>query len=59
MFDSILRFIIGSGLILLGICALVHICARNKYSFKYESTKRKFEIYPNKDKTRKSKDNLD
>lgn len=59
MFYNILKVLLCSGLLLLGICALVHICAKHKYSFKYESTKRKFEIYPNKDRPRKSQNNLD
>lgn len=41
---------------LCGLCFLVHICSKNKYSFKYESSKRKFELYPNsRDKTQTPK----
>ena len=39
--------LVGVGVFLLGLGILIHICSKNKYSFKYESTKRKFEIYPN------------
>lgn len=33
-----------------GIGFLIHICSKNKYVFKYSSSKRKIEIYPAKDK---------
>lgn len=59
MLDTIVKFLLCSGCFLFGIGVLVHICANHKYSFSYESTKRKFEIYPNKDRPRKSQNNLD
>ena len=31
----------------LGLSFLVHICAKKRYSLKYQSAKRKIEIYPN------------
>lgn len=40
-------FLFGGGIFLLGLCILIHRCSKDKYSFKYESHKRKFEIYPN------------
>nr|DAZ79050.1 MAG TPA: hypothetical protein [Caudoviricetes sp.] len=33
---------------------MIHICSKRGYSFKYESTKRKFEIYPNPTDSNKS-----
>lgn len=47
MILDIIKILSCSGLFLLVLSVLVHICAKHKYSFKYESTKRKFEIYPN------------
>lgn len=34
----------------LGLSWLIHICAKHDYSLVYQSQKRKFEIFPNKDK---------
>ena len=46
MLNSILSWLIGVGIFFGGLCFFVHICSKNKYSCKYESLKRKFEIYP-------------
>lgn len=45
--NSLTLCLIGGGFFLLALCILIHRCSKDKYSFKYESTKRKFEIYPN------------
>lgn len=48
MLSTIFKCLAGTGIFfLLGLGFLVHICSKSKYSVKYESTKRKFEIYPN------------
>lgn len=47
MFNALLNWFIAVGIFSIGLCFLVHICSKSKYSFKYESTKRKIEIYPN------------
>ena len=35
----------------LGLAYLVHMCAKNKYTLKYSSKKRKIEIHPSQDKS--------
>lgn len=54
MIETIATWLIGTGIFVFGLSFLVHICSKNKYSFSYESAKRKFEIYPNnKNKSQK------
>ena len=51
MLNTFLSWLIGVGTFLFGLSFIVHICSKSKYSIKYESVKRKIEIYPNsKDK---------
>ena len=45
---SLSKILIGGGFFLLALCVLIHICSKDECSFKYESTKRKFEIHPHK-----------
>lgn len=47
---NILKILVLLVTFFLGMSFLVHICAKNKCSFKYTSTKRKIEICP-KDKS--------
>ena len=52
-------FIIGTFFVL-SIAFLIYICHRCKYSFTYQSKKRKIEIYPNSsDKPHKTKQLLE
>ena len=56
MLNYILSWLIGVGIFFGGLCIFVHICSKNKYSCKYESAQRKFELYPNsRDKTQTPK----
>lgn len=45
--NSLALGFISGAFFLIALCILIHRCSKDKYSFKYESTKRKFEIYPN------------
>ena len=57
---NLTKILIGGGFFLVALCVLIHICSVDKCSFKYESTKRKFEIHPhNKDKPQISKKTTD
>lgn len=47
MLKIICGVMISIGVFCIGMCFLVKTCSKNGYSFKYKSTKRKFEIYPN------------
>ena len=49
-FNSLALYLVGGGFFLIGLCVLIHICSKDQCSLKYESTKRKFEIHPHKDK---------
>ena len=44
-----LMVILIIGAFFVGLALLIYMCAKNEYSFSYQSTKRKFEIYPNKE----------
>ena len=43
----IIALLVGS-FFLLALCILIHRCSKDGYSFKYQSQKRKIEIYPNR-----------
>lgn len=45
--QALTLLLFGGAFFLLGLCVLIHRCSKDKYSFKYESKKRKIEIYPN------------
>ena len=60
MLNHILSWLIGVGIFFGGLCIFVHICSKSKYSFKYESSKKKFEFYPNsRDKTQTPKTTIE
>ena len=60
MLSTILKCLAGTGIFfLIGLCFLVHICSKSKYSVKYQSTKRKFEIYPNSKSQTPKKQHID
>jgi hypothetical protein len=42
----IIALLVGS-FFLLALCILIHRCSKDGYSLKYQSKKRKIEIYPN------------
>ena len=49
MINTIFSCLVCGGIFFLGLCILVWCCSKSNYSFKYQSQKRRFEIYPNKE----------
>ena len=47
MQSIIIALLVGS-FFLLALCILIHRCSKDGYSLKYQSKKRKIEIYPNR-----------
>ena len=43
---EVIKFLLIIVAFFFGLAFLVHTCSRNKYVLKYESAKRKIEIYP-------------
>lgn len=46
---KIVSILVGGGVLFGGLSVLIHMCSKNGYSISYQSTKRKFKIYPNKE----------
>ena len=49
MMNSIIGAIIITIVVFCGLALLIHFCSKSNYCISYQSKKRRFKIYPNKE----------